>query len=707
MTIDVSIDIGGTFTDLYLVSESGTRSLKVPTTSHDLSRGLLDVIEVAAAEEGASVEEFLARTTRLVHGTTIATNAIIEDDVGRTALLCTDGFRDVLWFREGGKSDPYDWDVDYPDPYVPRSLTYGVEERVTSEGDVLDPLDESQVRAVLEEIAEQDVDAVAVSLLWAHVNPIHEVRIGELIEEQLPGVPYSLSHDVNPVVREYRRTSSTVIDASLQSLVGEYLQKFQSLLAAQGFERSPLIVTANGGVMPVEEASRVPIWTVDSGPTMLPVAARHYATRERGRSNVIALDMGGTSFDVSVVSDGKIARTREATVGEDHVLGIEKTEVGSIGSGGGSIASVDAGGLVHVGPESAGAVPGPACYMRGGEKPTVTDAALVLGYLGEEHFLGGEMAISATAAERAIDRHVADPLDTDTLSAAYAVYATAVQDVTNGIKELTIEKGIDPREYVISGGGGALGMLVVPVARELQIDDVLLPENAGVVSAVGGLTSDLVRDFSMSTYTRSDEFDHEAVAETVAELGQNAHRFFERNGVGEDQREVTYYCEGRYPNQVWELEVRLPTEKIDLAVGGSTAGTDAATDDIGDESITDGIVDELEDRFHESHEHTYGFETGEPVEFLSWRVEARGRTERPVDHQECESRPGETREPHETRNASFGGGPIDTPAYDGGSLPPGTRLEGPTILDMSTTTIVVLPGSELEVTPAHNFHIHV
>ncbi|WP_165875276.1 hydantoinase/oxoprolinase family protein [Natrarchaeobius chitinivorans] len=682
MTTNVSIDIGGTFTDLYLVSDAETISTKVPTTEGDLSTGLMNVIESAAAAKGISVESLLDSTVRIVHGTTVATNAIIEDDTATTALICTNGFRDILWFREGGKQNPYDWDVDYPDPYVPRSLTFGVDERMTAEGTVRRDLDEDSVHEVVAEIERRDVSAVAVSLLWAQVNPEHERRIGEILDERLPEVEYSLSHQVNPVIREYRRTSSTAIDASIQSLVGDYLSKFQSILERRGYERSPLIVTANGGVMPVEEVIQVPIWTVDSGPTMLPVAANEYVQYTLDRANVIALDMGGTSFDVSVVSEGKVSRTRDATVGEDYALGIEKTEITSVGSGGGSIATVDDGNRIHVGPESAGAVPGPACYLRGGKRPTVTDAALVLGYLSEDHFLGGKMDISEAAAREAIDEHVAAPLGTDTVDAAQVIYSTTIQDVTNSIKDVTISNGIDPREYVIAGGGGALGMHVVPIAEAMGINDIILPPNAGVMSAVGGIVSDLVRDFSISAHTRSDEFDYDLVTDTLEELRRKSQRFFERNAIPDEKRSVNYYGEGRYPNQVWELHVQLP-----------------------EDTITEDSVASIVDRFHALHEDTYGFSTDEPIEFLAWRAEARSRLETSSIRSRSENDVPDEPVPYETRTAYFEGEPYEVDAYEGPLLNVDHSISGPAIVDTSTTTIVVPPSSDLEPTQTGALHI--
>lgn len=683
MTYHLSVDIGGTFTDLYLVDEEGSSvGYKASTTPDALLEGVTDVLEKAAAENDAEVRDILQEAEQLVHGTTISTNAIIEDNIAKTAFITTEGFRDTLRLREGGKEDPYDLHMDFPDPYVTRSLTYGVRERVNAEGEVEEPLDDDQVVEVIETLQEENVDAVAVALLWSHVNPDHEKRIGELIEEHAPGIDYSLGHQVNPIIREYRRASSTAIDASIIDLVETYLDQLEDELGDRGFDGVPLIVTANGGVMGPDEIARTPIWTVDSGPTMFPVAAADIVEREIGRNDVIALDMGGTSLDMGIVQDGSIPRTREATVGEDYMLGIEKVSVDSIGSGGGSIAWVDEGGLLHVGPESAGADPGPACYLRGGERPTVTDAALALNYLNEDYFLGGDMTISRDAAFEAIDEHVGGVLGIDSSEAAYTIFATTVLDIVNGVEGVTVERGIDPRNFVLSGGGGALGMFAVPAARELQLDDILLPGEAGVVSAMGGLASDLRRDFSASYFTVSDRFDTEGVNETLAGLEERATDFFDRVGIPEETRDITFHTEARYPQQVWELEVELPYDRID-----------------------ENDVNDLADRFERVHENTYGFRTGEDVEFLYWRVEATGETpDRPDPEEESSDRPLEEAK-YAERDASFQETIRASPAYREELLEPGHQIAGPAFVDGDNTTVVLPPGSRLEVTKRGNYHI--
>ncbi|RQG95432.1 hydantoinase/oxoprolinase family protein [Natrarchaeobius chitinivorans] len=684
MTFQLASDIGGTFTDLFVCDEEGvTNSYKSPTTHGDLPDGLLTAIEKAAVDHGLSLEEFLQRTDRFVHGTTVSTNAIIEGETDTTGLIVTEGFKDVLWLRDGGKEDPYDWDRDYPDPFVPRALTVGVDERINAEGECVTPLDEAEARSAVERLADRDdVEAIAVSLLWAHVEPRHERRIGEIIEDVAPKIPYSLSHEVNPVIREYRRTSSTAINASLTRIASSYLADLERRLNDRGFEEELLVITANGGVLDPSEVRETPIWTVDSGPTMLPVAAAEMTEAELGRTDAIAVDMGGTSIDIGVVDDGVIPRTRDATVGDDYLLGIEKIDVTSVGAGGGSIAWVDEGRFLHVGPQSAGSVPGPACYQRGGTDPTVTDAALVLGYLNEEYFLGGTMDVDRSAAREAIRDEVAEPLDVDVGSAAHAIYAGAMQESVNGIEELTIERGIDPRNYVLFGGGGTFGLFAVGIAREMQANSVFLPREAGVVSSVGGILSDVRRDFTASQFGRSDQFDFDNVNDVLTTLRSDAEAFLDRMNVADSNRSRTGFVSARYPEQIWELEVELPVERI-----------------------TSENLDALVEQFHEKHKDVYGFRMEQDVEFLDWRIEAVGKVDAGKGVVSGGEPTSDPVTPHAQRNAYFDGGTVECAVYRASALRHSDVITGPAILEAENTTVVLPPESELSVTTGGNYRI--
>jgi N-methylhydantoinase A len=684
------LDVGGTFTDLYVRTDEGrTESFKSSTVPEDISQGLFDVLQKAAENDSITIEELLENTEQIIHGTTTATNAIIEDETSKTALLTTSGHEESLWLREGdlqNRDNPYDWHVDYKDPYISLSLTYGIKERIDSRGNIVEELDEEEVISVIQELKERNVEAVAVAFLWAQNNPEHEKKVAELIEKHAPDLHYSLGHETNPIIREYRRTVSTSIDASLYNLVQEYLQSFNSELGSNGFQHEPMIVAANGGVMHINEIVKSPIWTVDSGPTMLPVAALEFTQSVLGEDNVIALDMGGTSLDMSVIEEGIISRTRDAKIGQD-LLGIEKVNVESIGAGGGSIAWVDEGGLLRIGPDSAGADPGPACYGRGGKKATLTDAAMALGYLSEDYFLGGEMDISKKLARNVIEDKIAAPLGLSIDQAAQSVYSSATQNMVQGIQGVTIERGIDPRKYTISGGGGALGTFVVDVARELQIDDIVLPTEAGVVSSVGGVVSDIRRDFSESHPTTGDHFDIDGVKDVLISLEKQATDFFDRADVTEEDREISFTTEARYPHQIWEIGVDFSYDEIES-----------------------GEVEKIVQRFHNAHEETYGFKAeDQDVEFLSWKVAASGKGGE-IDF--TTNAPGETGgsekitdEPADNRKAIFDGTEVDAPSYHANQLSVGQTISGPAFIDGSNTTIVLPPESELNLTNKSCYHI--
>ncbi|MEQ8660385.1 MAG: hydantoinase/oxoprolinase family protein, partial [Gammaproteobacteria bacterium] len=381
----------------------------------------------AALTLDLALGELLARADLFIYGTTRATNAIVTGNIAKTAFLTTRGFPDVLVLREGGKFNPHDFSTPFPRPYVPRRHSFEIDERIDATGAIVAPLDEAQARAVIATLARRGFEACAVSLLWATANPVHERRLGELLEECLPGVPYTLGHQLNPILREYRRASSTAIDASIKPLMQNHLRELQADLRAAGYAGELLVSTTIGGCIDVDSVVAKPIHTVRSGPAMGPVAGRRYAELEARTEPVLVVDTGGTTFDVSLVRDGTIGITQETWLGErftGHMLGIPAVDARSVGAGGGSIAWLDPARLLRVGPHSAGAEPGPACYGRGGSAPTVTDAALVLGYLDPAFFLGGRMQLDEAAARTAIET-IAAPLGISVEEAAFSIFAVS------------------------------------------------------------------------------------------------------------------------------------------------------------------------------------------------------------------------------------------------------------------------------------------
>ncbi|MDR6997647.1 hydantoinase/oxoprolinase family protein [Neobacillus niacini] len=689
MAFRICTDIGGTFTDIVVVDEYGTVNIfKSLTTPEDRVNGVINGLTLAAEFYGKSLNEFMKLCEYFGHGTTTSTNALIEGKVAKVGLICTSGFRDTLLFREAGKEDPFDWYMDYPEPYIPRYLTIPVLERVNSEGEVETPLDEEQVRAAIQEFKKYDVEVIAISLLWSFINPVHELRIGEIIEEEWPGKTYTLSHIVNPRIREYRRTVSTVIDASLKPLITHYVSRFESRLREIGFERELSLLTCSGGVTSPKEMIDSPIYSLDSGPALAPVSGKFYVKKELNKDNIITCDMGGTSFDVSRVTNGVITISNDNLI-QNERLSIPKVDVKTIGAGGGSIAWVDKGGLIRVGPEGAGSVPGPACYMRGGERATVTDANLVLGYLDENYFLGGKMKVSKELAKKAIMKSVAEPLNLSLMDAAYAIYNTANHLMTEAVRDITVFEGIDPKEYAVVAGGGAVGLHIIPLVSQLGCQEVIVPKTASTLSAFGGIVADVIREFNRSYLTTSSEFNYQEVKLVLDMMVEDAKTFLRTVGVPEEHQVLEFAVEARYLFQERELAVPL---------------TNTSIKDNHD-------LEKLIEDFHVKHESTLGsMEKGQAIEFVLWKVVARGVTpEISLEEQDLMDEVPPQSALKIPRNVYFRelGQMIEVPVYDGSMLQAGNKVIGPAIIEEPTTSIVVTPGSIVYVSKYGNYIIEL
>jgi N-methylhydantoinase A len=674
--VRLAVDTGGTFTDLVVEEDDGALHLfKSPTTPDDPMQGILDVLATAAASLG---DDLLARGSVFLHATTRATNAVLTRTTALTAFLTTEGHPDVLLFREGGRTDPFNFTRPYPEPYVPRALTFEVPERVDAAGEVLKPLDERAVVELCARLRALEVEAVGVCLLWSIANPTHEARLGELLDEHLPGVPYTLSHRLNPSIREYRRASSACIDASLKPVLSEYLRGLEGRLREAGFGGGVLMVTSGGGVLDAAAVANAPIYSLGSGPAMAPVAGRVFAARDGGATTAVVADTGGTSYDVSLVRRGRIPWTRETWLGEPffgHMTGFPSVDVKSIGAGGGSIASVDEGGLLHVGPESAGSVPGPVCYARGGSRPTVTDAALVLGYIDPEYFLGGAMRLAADGARSALESQIAAPLRLRVEEAAAAVLQVATEHMVRAIEEITLHQGIDPRAAVLVGGGGAAGLNSVAIARRLGCPQLIVPAVGPALSAAGALLSDLTADFAATLTTTTADLDRAGVKATLAELRARCEAFAAAAGL---PGEIELSAEARYPHQIWELELPV-REPID--------------------------ADELRRGFHALHEEVFAIsDPFSEVELVGWRARVRcriGRGEPGRLADDAASRPGAA-----TRRAYFPGpGPVAAAVLSFAELEPGRVVAGPAIVESPLTTVVIDPGATVERTASGSLAI--
>jgi N-methylhydantoinase A len=685
----LAVDTGGTFTDLVLEDEQGAlHSYKSSTTPHDPIRGVMDVTDVAAADLGIRRDELLGRAELFIHGTTRAINAILTGQVAKTAFLTTKGHPDILLFREGGRTDPFNFTREYPAPYIPRALTFEVPERIGAAGETVEPLSEVGVLEIIDSLRDQAVAAVAVCLLWSIVNPAHEIRVGELLDEHLPGIPYTLSHVLNPSLREYRRASSTAIDASLKPVMSSYLAGLEARLRESGFDGRVLMVTSAGGVLDASAVADAPIHSIGSGPAMAPVAGRHYARVDANADTAVVADTGGTSYDVSLVRRGRIPWTRETWLGPmymGHMTGFPSVDVKSIGAGGGSVAWVDEGGLLHVGPESAGADPGPVCYRRGGDRPTVTDASLVLGHIDPGYFLGGTMELDPAAAQAVIERDIGARLKLDVHEAAAAILRLATEHMVRAIEEITLNQGIDPRLAVLVGGGGAAGLNSVSIARRLGCPRVIIPELGAVLSAAGALMSDLTADSSATLRTTSVDFDYDEVNRVLAQLGMRCRAFLEGPGAGSIDSSVEYSAEARYPHQIWELEVPLAVDRFSNA------------DD----------VERLRQDFHAVHEEVFAIsDPDSSIEVVAWRARVRCRL-REAGAVVFSTGRAARAEADGSRLAYFTEtGLVEAEVRLFEAMAAGDVLTGPAIVESSVTTVVIDPGATAERTSSGTLLIH-
>lgn len=672
-------DTGGTFTDLIVEDDDGALTMyKASTTPSDPVKGVLDALTLAAEAREIALSDLLARGDMLIHGTTHAINAIITGNTARTAFLTTAGHPDILVLREGGRIEPFNFVAPYPDPYVPRSLTFEVPERINSAGAAHTALDEAATIEIIAKLKDAEVEAVAVCFLWSISNPMHELRVGELLEEHLPGVPYTLSHQINPALREYRRASATAIDASLKPLMGKYLGGLTERLTAAGFEGRTLVLTSQGGMLDASDLAQKPIHAINSGPSMAPIAGRNYADIDSGVSNVIIADTGGTTYDVSLVRDGRIPLTKETWIGQPfrgHMTGFPSIDIKSVGAGGGSIAWVDAGGLLHVGPQSAGAVPGPVCYAAGGVEPTVTDACVSLGYLDPNYFLGGTMTLDAEGARAAVAQYVAEPLGLSVEEAAASILSVATENMVQAISDITVDQGIDPAEAVLIGGGGAAGLNSIYIARRLGCPTLLIPETGAGLSAAGALMSDLSNEYRATFFTTSDAFDLEGVNQTLDALRAEAQEFIDGPGSSAVSSVIEFAVEARYASQVWEIEVPLATERFETA----------------------SQLDELNEAFHAMHERIFAVrDPGSVIEYVGWTATARcglreGGPGRLVA--------GKTHEAAGKRSVYFAGdGAVEATVLDFNSMQSGEQHSGPAIIESPFTTVIADGATTFERT---------
>src|SRR4051812_17465677 len=666
----IGVDVGGTYTDLVASDETGrTIFAKSPSTPADQSIGVMAGLEELARRLGVSREQMLAATDRLVHGTTVATNALLERKGAKVALLTTEGHRDVIEMREGLKPDRYDLRSPPPEPLVPRERRLGVRERLKADGRVVIPLDTHSLDDAITAVKDSGATSVAVCFLHSYLNPAHEVAAVERLRDVLPEIDISRSSDVLPQIKEYERVSTTVVNAYVEPVVRRYLTNLEKRLTEAGFKGSLFIVLSHGGMAPVEEASRLAAGTVLSGPAGGVSGGRRCADL-LGISDLVPFDMGGTSTDISLIADGQASLSADGMLAGQRIA-LRSLDIASIAAGGGSIASVDRSGTLRVGPESAGSIPGPACYGNGGQAATVTDANVVLGYLDASAFMGGARPLDREAAEAAVDR-VAAALNLPRLEAAAGIYRMINLKMADGIRLMTLRRGVDPRKFALLSFGGAAGLHAAEVARELEIKRIIVPTVASVLSAWGMLTSDLRYEVSRTHYGAGGRI---AAAEVRALFGKLEKQAESRlrswfNGPVRIERSA----EMRYGEQIFEIDVSLD----------------------GLDWNSPSLVDAIEECFHRRHEELYTYSSpGQEVVFVNARVAAVGEVAR-QDEGAREAAASSACSPRSKRQAFFGGW-REVPVYSLDALQPGHTLAGPAIIEAETTTVLVDSGDRVTV----------
>ena len=694
----VGVDIGGTFTDCVVLNDRGEMVVgKSLSTPPDYSTGAADAVRDAARNIGlGDEEELLHRTTLFFHACTIGENTLITRSGPRTGLVATRGFPDTLLMMRGKVTDGLTeaeagrlaW-LRKPEPFVPRSLVAEVNERMDYKGSVAVSLDEAQAAAALDELVARGAESVAVCLLWSVANDVHEKAVAGILRRRHPDVYVTLSSAAAPFVGEYERTATTVFNAYIGPRISTYLTNLHQVLRGKGLARPPMIMQAYGGVLDIDATCRNAVGTVESGPASGVVGSR-FLGEMIGENDILATDMGGTTFKVGVVREGRIERDYTPVVLRHRVLA-PKIWVESVGAGGGSIAWIDSDtGLLKVGPEGAGASPGPVCYGLGGVEPTVSDADVILGYLNPDYFLGGRMRLDRGAALRAVEQRIAEPLGMSVTEAARGIYRIANAHMSDLIRRATVEKGHDPRSFVMFAFGGAGPMHASRYAEDLGVRQVVIPLTASVHGATGLISSDVVHEYGKSDHLQVPA-DPSRVNENFAELIRRAEADLGEAGFGPSEMAITRSIDMRYRYQVHELNVPLPTGTAPLA---------------------DADLERLYADFDDAYEKAYGKGSGyreAGKEILTFRVTAVGLLSKPRIKEEpvVKASADDARKPERSVFFEELGDFAPTAIYDFQRMGPGMELSGPAVIETPVTTVVVNPRDRAEIDGFRNIRILV
>lgn len=669
----IGVDVGGTFTDICVFDENtgGIEIQKVPSSTHDPAEAIIEGVEIITREKSLPKDEI----NYFVHGTTIGTNTAIERKGAKTALLTTYGFRDLLEIGRQTRPSLYNLYVDKPKQLIPRKWRREITERILSDGSIYRELDIDSAEEVIDSLIKEGVEAVSVCFLHSYLNPVHEKKIKELIIKKFPNVYISISSEVLPEYREYERLSTTTLNSYIGPVVSNYVDKLEKGLKGTGIKVKPYIYQSNGGLMSVTTTKSNPVRTALSGPSA-GVAGAIYVSKLAGFRNVITLDMGGTSTDVCLIQDlqENIATGKKVA---GFPLHLPMTDIHAVGAGGGSIAWIDSGGILKVGPESAGAVPGPVCYGRGGEEPTVTDANVMLKRLNPNRILGGKMQIDLDGAENAIKNKLAKHLNMDAVDVAKGIIKVVNSNMVRAIRVVSVERGYDPREFTLMAYGGAGPIHAVDIARELGIKTVLVPRTPGILSALGLLVSDLKMDFVKTRILMADAEDFSKVKSELDNLDQKVLEWFEEEGIESEKRRVERGLDMRYKGQNYELTIELDNDL---------------------ETIED--LKTVINKFHTVHNRMYEYANrDEQVEIVNFRATAFGEIEKAELKGYSEEQNYTAEKIVDKRNVFFQEVDqfVPTNIYNRDLINSGDRIEGPAIIEQVDSTIVIPPKTIAKV----------
>ncbi|MEQ6249522.1 hydantoinase/oxoprolinase family protein [Sulfitobacter sp. HNIBRBA3233] len=669
----LGIDAGGTFTDFILAEQNAdVRLFKVLSTPHDPTAAIRNGLNLITEETGISAEDIVSNADLCINGTTVGLNALITHNGAKTGLICTRGHEDSIEIRLGHKEGGHRYDPEYPPAtmLVPRHLRRPVTERVVSNGTVHTPMNEDDVRAACEYFIEQEVTSVAISFVWSVLHTDHENRTAEIVREMMPDVRLTIGSQLYPQVREYTRTSTAIVNAYLAPILQRYVEAVDGYFSTLGSQHPVRYFQSNGGLALGKIVSDQSVYAINSGPASAPQAALDVAA-PWGDKNIITCDMGGTSFDITLTRDGK-ANVNKNIDFLRYRIGIPMIQVETLGAGGGSIGWIDEMGLLQMGPQSAGADPGPACYGQGGEMPTTTDANLALGYLNDEGLVGGRVPLDKEKSRKAIKEKLADPLGLSLETAAYGMFTIVNNNMVNAIRRVSVERGYDPRDFVLMGAGGATGAHITALAREMGIGKVLISKLASGLCAYGQILSDVKYNYMAPAPIRLDD---DGAAATLNDLfkGLEARGTEDLSGDGFDESsiEISRGLDMRYVGQVHECTV-----------------------EIGTFDITTDSLDELRAAFHARHRELYTYdEPGSPIEVVNVESTIVGKVDKPIRAPIAKGSGADgARKGSRAMVFSLDGDTQETPVYDGAALGAGDSLSGPAVIEEETTTIVVEPG---------------